>query len=549
MNPYLSGLLTPEVDLETGQRDILLSKLVGPNANSQFGIDHNFSSINSIDDYRRHVPLVDYEAVRPWVDRLCAGEENVLTSGKVLAFVQTSGSLSKPKLIPVTTDLMRQKVGVFAAFWESVYQDYPRIRHGKLVSNFADASEPRLAESGLKIYSEAAFWAKRGRGLHTLDRWPLPSEVRRINDPEIRSYACARILLQEDMNCIMCLNPSTLLYFCRIIHEHLPSLVAGLECGDWDAERNSKYDLLRLPEHDGLNSYLRVDKAAAERLRQFDVSGDTPELKSLWPSLDLIICWQSKVVQPYFKQLAAYTRGVASRDYISAASESMVAVPIQDSKSGGVLAHTAHFFEFIPEHLVDLPQPETRLAWQLELGQRYEVVVSTGGGLYRYRMGDCVQVNGFHGAIPDIEFLYRVGKTSSITGEKLTEHQVIQAAKKATDDCHYGPEEFLCFPCSGEVPHYAVAMDCDQEEISDEQLKPWGLAFEQHLSVVNTEYSDKCHSGRLGSIKLYRADTGHLRDVRFKNRAAGVSEEQVKCEVLTSTLDLHETRLTLKALR
>lgn len=548
-NTAAPNLFADVSDLERTQTASLLKGLVSANSQTKFGLHHNFSDIHSIDDYRANVPLASYEDIRSWVERISEGETNVLTKGRVVAFFKTSGSLSKPKLIPVTTHLMTQKVKTFAAYWEAIYQDYPRTRNGKMVCNFADSSEPDTTHSTLPIYSESAFWAGRGRGLHSLDRWPLPREVRDIKDPHVRSYACARLLLQEDMSCIMCLNPSTLLFFCRIIQTHLESLAAGLETGSWGAENINEYDALNSAENSALSKHLRINSLAAQRLNTFKFKTETIKLKELWPSLDLLICWQSQVVQPYFKQLSPYIEGIAIRDYITQSSECMMAVPYQDQTSGGELAQNAHFFEFIPEENTTCKQPETRLAWQLEIGRRYEVVVSTGGGLYRYRMGDCVQVNGFKGEIPIIEFLYRLGKTSSMTGEKLTEHQVMQAAKVSTEHCQYGPEEFLCFPCTGELPHYSLILDFGLSDNSCESMMQWGAEFDLRLKEFNSEYADKCLTGRLGSLQLFKASAGQLRSHRFSKRAKGVSEEQVKSEVLNAELDLHEKYTNLQMLK
>lgn len=543
------SLFAPEENIKRSQTRFLITELLAANKDTAFGRKYDFEKVQSVEDYRRLVPLSNYENIRPWVDQIAQGNQGVLTHSRTLAFFKTSGSLAKPKLIPVTTDLMRQKVSVFAAYWEQIYEDYPNIRHGKLVSNFSDASEPETLPSGLQVFSESAFWAKRGRSLHSLDRWPLPSEVRQIKSPEARAYASARLLLQSDLDCIMCLNPSTLLFFCRTIQAHMESLIDGLRLGQWGGEHSPQLSDLHTAEHGKLSTHLRAEPAIADRLQSTNNTELTSELLHLWPTLSLIICWQSQVVQPYFKQLAPYTRGVAMRDYITQSSECMMAVPIRDSLSGGLLAHTAHYFEFIPEAEVNDEVPKTISAWNLDVGSRYEVVVSTGGGLYRYRMGDCVQVNEFHGNVPVIEFLYRFGRTSSITGEKLTEFQVLCAAKAATSICTLGPDEFLCFPCSGHQPHYSIALETDNEKLTDDRLATWCSEFERQLKTANGEYADKCGSGRLGPIVALRSPAGQLRNNRLDTRSKGVSEEQVKSEVLSAKLDLHKQVLKLHAIK
>lgn len=546
MNDYLQALSASDLDLEKSQSNLLFSALLKPNAKTEFGFKHKFEQINTLDDYRRLVPLSDYEGFRAWVEKIADGDQAVLCQGRTSSFFKTSGSLAKPKLIPVTADFMRQKVGIFAAYWESIYDAYPRIRDGKLVSNFSDASEPDVLPSGLQVFSESGFWGKRGRSLNSLDRWPLPAEVRQVKHPELRAYASARLLLQSELNCIMCLNPSTLLFFCRTIETYWAELIDGLRNGGWGGEQHELLSELSTDEHVALSKHLQARSETAFRLQALHSGKCAPSLKDLWPELDLIICWHSQVVQPYFRQLSVYIRDVPTRDYITQSSECMMAVPVRDFQSGGLLAHTAHFFEFIPECEVNNSEPTTRFAWQLKKGSRYEVVVSTGGGLYRYRMGDCIQVNDFQGTVPVIEFLYRFGRTSSITGEKLTEFQVLSAAKSTSEECGMTPDEFLCFPCGGHQPHYAVALETSIKGIGDEQLIQWVSLFDEQLKNVNSEYEDKRNSGRLGNMKVFQSTVGRLRESRLLARAQGVSEEQVKSEVLSSKVDLHLHGLTLK---
>jgi len=539
-NTHQGSFLDAVESLEQTQR-ALLAELIEPNQSTAFGEAHKFSSISSAEEYRSTVPLVDYEDIRPWVERIAAGESQVLTAERVIAFFRTSGSLSKPKLIPVTTQLMRQKVAAFAVFWGQVYERYPAIRHGTMVSNFTDSSDTEPTAAGIDIHSESGFWSRRGRSLHTIKRWPLPAAVRSVKQSHARLYATARLLLQSELHCIMCLNPSTLLQFCRTLKTHAQELATGLEKGDWGTADTAILDALGTSDARSLSTHLRADANLAKRLRDATDGDQTPQLSELWPELDLVICWCSTGVQPYYVHLAPYVEGIGLRDYITQSSECMMAIPGQDNVSGGALAYQMHFFEFIPIADTDQEQPSTRFAWQLEQGQCYELVVSTGGGLYRYRMGDCVRVNGFLGAVPEIEFLYRLGKTSSMTGEKLTEFQVLDAAAQARAHCKLEPEEFLCYPCTGATPHYAVLFDAGDASIADSDVAAWVAAFDHHLGIANSEYADKCSSGRLGSMLAFRVPRGALLESRHARKAAGVSEEQVKSEVLTARQDLHRS--------
>jgi hypothetical protein len=89
-----------------------------------------------------------------------------------------------------------------------------------------------------------------------------------------------------------------------------------------------------------------------------------------------------------------------------------------DQSGHPVLAIDSGFFEFLDA------QEASCLAWELQNGSQYEVVMTTAGGLYRYRTGDIVQCEGYTGDLPILRFSGRQGLVSDIVGEKLTEQFV-----------------------------------------------------------------------------------------------------------------------------
>ena len=80
----------------------VLKKIISDNANTEYGILHNFSKIYSVDDFRKNVPLSDYYDFEGYVNRMYNGEKDVLTAYPVEIFVNTSGTTNRPKVVPVT---------------------------------------------------------------------------------------------------------------------------------------------------------------------------------------------------------------------------------------------------------------------------------------------------------------------------------------------------------------------------------------------------------------------------------------------------------------
>ena len=86
------------------------NKLLKKANNTEFGKDHNFSTIKNYKDFQNQVPIRDYEALKPYVDRVVAGEKNILWPGQPLYFAKTSGTTSGAKYIPITKESIRTHI-------------------------------------------------------------------------------------------------------------------------------------------------------------------------------------------------------------------------------------------------------------------------------------------------------------------------------------------------------------------------------------------------------------------------------------------------------
>jgi hypothetical protein len=121
------------------------------------------------------------------------------------------------------------------------------------------------------------------------------------------------------------------------------------------------------------------------------------------------------------------------------ATEAFVSLPWA-GHPGAVLATTAHFFEFLTD------SGEPRLAHQLERGGTYEVVVTTGGGFYRYRLHDLVEVVGFAGQAPCLRFVGKTDQVSDWFGEKLNERFVAGVLERLFDRHRLRPRFAMVAP-------------------------------------------------------------------------------------------------------
>jgi hypothetical protein len=142
------------------------------------------------------------------------------------------------------------------------------------------------------------------------------------------------------------------------------------------------------------------------------------KLRLIWPRLALISTWGDAAAAHYLPELRELFPAVEIQPKGLLATEGCVSFPLV-GRVAPVLALRSHFFEF-----QELDGERFHLAHELELGQRYRVVLTTAGGLYRYQLRDEVEVAGFENECPLLRFLGKSDCISDLVGEKLAEPHV-----------------------------------------------------------------------------------------------------------------------------
>lgn len=243
-----------------------------------------------------------------------------------------------------------------------------------------------------------------------------------------------------------------------------------------------------------------------------------PDPARLWPKLRVISCWADAMAAQPAAELAALFPKVEIQPKGLIATEGFVTLPLW-SKSGAALALRTHFFEFLDRHGVP------RLAQEIEHGSDYSVVLTTAGGLYRYRLHDRVRVTGFENECPLLRFLGKEDHVSDWCGEKITEDLVRTALARV-------PARFVLVACetnaytvfiepSSETPTDLNALaslleDCLQQNVHYRYCRSLGQLQEARVFRIQegafARYLEECHrhGQRLGDVKpmLLRRDSG-----------------------------------------
>ena len=239
----------------------------------------------------------------------------------------------------------------------------------------------------------------------------------------------------------------------------------------------------------------------------------------------------------YLRNYPEYFGDVPVRDIGLIASEGRFTIPLRDGTAAGVLDIRHHYFEFIPEDQVDREQPEVLRAVDLEEGGRYYLLPTTAGGLYRYMIHDLVRCVGFEGTAPLVEFLSKGAHFSSLTGEKLSEYQVVAAVNEAQRALGLRLGAYVVLPRWGEPPRYHLLVE--EGDVADQAgADRLAAEVEVQLRRVNLEYDNKRDTLRLDPIRATRVAAGSWVDFQRRRLArSGGTVEQYKQPCLLSDLE------------
>jgi hypothetical protein len=381
----------------------LLQRYLRDNADTDFGRRHGFARVRTPADFRAAVPLRNYDDFAPYVDRVRSGEPNVLTAEPVRRLVPSGGSTRAAKLVPYTRSLQSEFSAGIGPWVCDLFRLDPNLMAGPAYWSVSPAAQgPHAPEPSAVPVGFDDDSAYLGGILQRLigAAFAVPSAVRHVPDVESFRYVTLLCLLRSpELRLISVWHPS----FLALLLDDLPLWFTHL-VGDL-AEGSCRARVL--PAELGA---LR-GRPMPRRARELERKGPR-NLCAIWPRLGLLSCWADAHAALHVEPLAERLPGVAIQPKGLIATEAFVSLPFAGLHP---LAIRSHFFEFLDDRGGAL------LAHELEQGREYRVVVTTGGGLYRYCLDDRIRVEGFAGRTPSVRFAGKEDHVSDVFGEKLSE--------------------------------------------------------------------------------------------------------------------------------
>lgn len=492
-------------------------------AGTDYGNAHMITLTTPPGEFRQRVPIKTFTGFEPYIDQIANGRRKVLTVDDPIAFYTTSGTTGRPKRVPATRHLRQRYRGpalecqwglYFTQLGIQEYEptlvvDFSWDRHavadveGQLIPEYSITKRPSSLGGGdwtPPWYDDSGFVTPRGE-TH------VDGEIRRAVDA-----------LRKNPVILVAVNPSRLIHDTMYIVNNSRRIAEALGDGQ-DADR------------------------ARAALEAIDGRPDAGSV--LFPRLRMIVSWLSASAGLYSGTLRQLFPGARLMPFSTTGTEGIVTLPV-DGEPGSPLAVNQGWYEFVPWKDLNSDEPvpphDPTLCYdQLEVGQQYRLIMSQATGLLRYDTGDAYRVTGWFGKSPRLEFVGRVGSTSSMTGEKLTEGCIAAAVRSVT--AVEGNERFAMFvepPQAGPPPvepYYILAIE---RALIPTNLTPAEFAtrVDRALGDQNTEYGGKRFGDektviRLGRMRVLPVPDGAFASFREELTSTGqVSPTQFKHRVL-----------------
>lgn len=465
--------------------------------NTDWGKTHNFSKILKEKDddafielYRKNVPVSDYEKIRPLIERLKRGDENVLFPGKPLMYATTSGTTGNPKWIPISEVYQKRIYANMSKLW--LYGFIRRRKDcfsGRAVVNVAKFVEGEASDG--TVFGSISGMAYKEIPPFLENIKCEPDSVFEISDYMSRYYVIMRLGIEQNVTIVVTANPSTILEMQNSVNQHFEEYIEDIENGTL----NKKLDI---PEsiRTKISETLSPNPKRAAELRTLKEKYGSVLPKHYWPNLRILVTWKCGNSQIYIDKTQGYFNDdVVHQEFSYFATECRAGL-ILDETDATVLFPHYHFFEFVREEDLDNPSPEFLQIQELEDGKRYSIYVTTWSGLYRYPMNDLVVVDGFYGTIPKIKLVQKINGIISMTGEKVHENQFIDAVHFAEKETNIKVKFFVGFADVKESV-YHFYYEFENQDIQSDKILEFNNSVDKKLKYFNIEYFSKRKSNRI----------------------------------------------------
>lgn len=379
----------------------------------EYGRKYGFADIHSVEEFREKVPVTEYADYLEMIERMEMGAEDVLFPGKTAVFLNTSGTTGKSKYIPESEKGGFVKSLVTNVRMMKIAMEYPKIMSPAYkVLAIINSAVYGTTKGGIPVGSASGQSTKSGQSSGGMgEKMPLPAPV--LSYPNLSSEVMDYLTIlyassYENISALMCNNVAHFNMLMKKFNAGIEQFLGDMREGTISIE---------LPEQlrEQLAGTWKANPQRADRLQEiFDSKGEI-KAEDLWPEFDFVGCWMSASVGRTLEEFKyLFPDKTMYFDWGYGASEGKFNVPMVPNQSGGLIAAFGYFFEFLP---VGGKQPV--LLQETRDGEKYELIVTSYSGFYRYNIHDIVRITINDDGSRNMEFVCKSADKIVIDGNTL----------------------------------------------------------------------------------------------------------------------------------
>ena len=424
----------------------VFQELIDKAKDTKFGKDHDFKNIKSYADFSKKVPVRDYEELRFYVDKMVAGEEDVLWPGKPLYYAKTSGTTSGAKYIPLTKDSMPSHINAArnAILCYIAETGNAKFVDGKMI--FLQGSPEMEEKNGVKLGRLSGIVAHYVPSYLQKNRMPS-WETNCIDDWETKVDAIVEETRNENMSVISGIPSWVQMYFEKLQQ--------------------------------------KTGKKVGELFQNFD-----------------LFIYGGVNYEPYRSKFENLIGRKVDSIELYPASEGFFAFQDKQTEKGMLLQlDSGMFYEFIKADEFFDENPKRLTVGEVEMGVNYVMLVSSNAGLWAYNIGDTVQ---FTSTNPyRVMVSGRIKHFISAFGEHVIAKEVEEAMQEATAATKARISEFTVAPQispkNEELPYHEWFIEFEKEP---EDLAKFSKTLDESLQKQNSYYFDLIEGKILQPLKI-----------------------------------------------
>ena len=461
----------------------VFQSLISDASSTQFGKDHNFKDITTHEDFVKHVPVRDYEALKPYVEKVVRGEEDVLWKGKPLYFAKTSGTTSGAKYIPITKESMP---GHIEAAKNAILLYIHQTGNSKIVTGkmiFLQGSPVLETKNGIqlgRLSGIVAHYVPKYLQKNRLPSW----ETNCIEDWETKVNTIVQETLSKDMSVIAGIPSWVQMYFEKLVEEK------GQKVGE------------------------------------------------IFKNFNLFI-FGGVNYEPYRSKFESLIGRKVDSVELYPASEGFFAFQDRQNEPGMLLQlDSGMFYEFIVADTFFDASPTRLTLKDVKIGVNYVIIISTNAGLWAYNIGDTIQ---FTSVTPfRVIVSGRIKHFISAFGEHVIAKEVEHALLSALKTTEVSVSEFTVAPqiASTEgLPYHEWFIEFENPP-SD--IEAFATQIDAAMQLQNSYYLDLIEGKVLRSLKITQVQKGGFQNymktigkLGGQNKTPRLSNDRKIADVLT----------------